>query len=56
LLPIPSKWSIKIGEPIHLPPGVGSKEETLELAEMVRSKLDRTIAELLSARRSVLFG
>jgi len=56
LLPIPSRWTIKVGEPILLPPGVGSKEETLELAEMVRSKLDHTIAELLSARRSVLFG
>ena len=56
LLPVPTKWSIKIAEPMHLPPGAGSKEETLEMAETVRSKLDHMIAELLAARRSVLFG
>jgi hypothetical protein len=56
LLPVPTKWSIKIGEPIVLPPGTGSKEETLEMAETVRSKLDHMIAELLASRRSVLFG
>jgi 1-acyl-sn-glycerol-3-phosphate acyltransferase len=56
LVPVPTKWSIKIGEAMHLPPGTGSKEETLELAETVRSKLDHMIAELLAARRSVLFG
>jgi 1-acyl-sn-glycerol-3-phosphate acyltransferase len=74
LLPVPTKWSIKIGPPILFPPygtegegkgegkgegegeGNGSKEETLEMAEMVRSKLDHMIAELLAARRSVLFG
>ncbi|HEX7501640.1 MAG TPA: lysophospholipid acyltransferase family protein [Polyangia bacterium] len=60
LLPVPTKWSIKIGEPIMFPP-VGTneenkKEENLEMAEMVRSKLDHMIAELLAARRSVLFG
>jgi 1-acyl-sn-glycerol-3-phosphate acyltransferase len=56
LLPVPTKWTIKIGEPMRLPPGAGSREETLEMAETVRSKLDHMIAELLSARRSVLFG
>lgn len=56
LLPVPTKWSIKIGEPIRFPPGPGSKEDTLELAETVRSKLDQMIAELLAGRRSVLFG
>ena len=69
LLPVPTKWSIKIGAPILFPPAgpkqegsqeaskeEGSKEETLEMAEMVRSKLDHMIAELLAARRSVLFG
>jgi 1-acyl-sn-glycerol-3-phosphate acyltransferase len=56
LLPVPSKWSIKIGEPMKLSPGSGSKEETLDMAEAVRDQLDRMIAELLAARRSVLFG
>jgi 1-acyl-sn-glycerol-3-phosphate acyltransferase len=60
LLPVPTKWSIKIGAPIMFPPAERkeetSKEENLEIAEMVRSKLDHMIAELLAARRSVLFG
>lgn len=56
LLPVPSKWSIKIGEPMRFPPGKGTKEETLEMAETVRSKLDHMIAELLASRRSVIFG
>lgn len=56
LLPVPTKWSIKIGEPITFPAGTGSKEENLEMAETVRSRLDAMIAELLAARRSVLFG
>ena len=56
LLPVPTKWSIKVGQPMHFPPGRGTKEETLEMAETVRSELDHMIAELLAARRSVLFG
>ena len=56
LLPVPTKWSIKVGEAMHFPPGAGGKDETLEMAETVRSKLDHMIAELLAARRSVLFG
>lgn len=56
LLPVPTKWSIKIGEPMTFSPGAGSKEETLEMAETVRSRLDQMIAELLAARRSVIFG
>jgi 1-acyl-sn-glycerol-3-phosphate acyltransferase len=56
LLPVPTKWSIKIGAPILLPPAQQAKEETLEMAETVRSEIDHMIAELLSARRSVLFG
>jgi 1-acyl-sn-glycerol-3-phosphate acyltransferase len=56
LLPVPTKWTIQIAEPIRFAPGTGSKEETLELAETVRSKLDHMIAELLATRRSILFG
>jgi 1-acyl-sn-glycerol-3-phosphate acyltransferase len=56
LLPVPTKWTIQIGEPVLFPPGVGSKEEALEMAETVRSKLDHMIAGLLASRRSVLFG
>ena len=58
LLPVPTKWSIQIGAPIMFPAGRRrtSKEENLEMAEAVRSKLDHMIAELLAARRSILFG
>jgi 1-acyl-sn-glycerol-3-phosphate acyltransferase len=56
LLPVPTKWTIQIAEPMHVPPGAGSQEETLEMAEAVRSRLDHMIAELLAARRSVIFG
>ena len=56
LLPVPTKWSIKIGEPMTFPPGAGTKDENLEMAETVRSRLDHMIAELLAARRSVIFG
>jgi 1-acyl-sn-glycerol-3-phosphate acyltransferase len=56
LLPVPTKWSIKIGEPMHFPPSEAPKEDTLEMAEVVRGKLDHMIAELLAARRSVIFG
>jgi 1-acyl-sn-glycerol-3-phosphate acyltransferase len=65
LLPVPSKWTIQIGAPITFPASLESKgneadkadkEETLEMAELVRSKLDHMIAELLASRRSVLFG
>ncbi len=56
LLPVPTKWTIKIGEPLRFPPGPASKEETLEMAESVRSRLDSMIAELLASRRSILFG
>ena len=56
LVPVPTKWTIEIGEPMLLPQGTGSKEETLEMAETVRSKLDHMIAALLASRRSVIFG
>jgi 1-acyl-sn-glycerol-3-phosphate acyltransferase len=52
LLPVPAKWSIKIGEPISPSPA----DETLEVAEQVRSVVDRMIADLLLARRSIILG
>jgi 1-acyl-sn-glycerol-3-phosphate acyltransferase len=56
LLPVPTKWSISVGEPMQIPPSVDPKEDTLEIAEAVRSRLDHMIAELLAARRSIIFG
>lgn len=58
LLPVPSKWTIQIGTPMTFSAGSDdkNKEETLEMAEVVRSRLDQMIAELLASRRSILFG
>jgi 1-acyl-sn-glycerol-3-phosphate acyltransferase len=56
LLPVPTKWSIQIGAPITVPPGADSNEETLEVAETVRRRVDHMIADLLVQRRSIIFG
>jgi 1-acyl-sn-glycerol-3-phosphate acyltransferase len=71
LLPVPTKWSIRVGEPIEVPPrslatGVngqgsvevqgGADDDTLKIAEAVRERMDHMIAELLVRRRSILFG
>lgn len=55
LLPVPTKWSIKVGDPIDVPPAQGNGD-TLEVAETVRRKVDEMIADLLVQRRSVIFG
>ena len=54
LLPVPAKWSIQIGAPIS--PMAQSDDDTLEVAEQVRSVVDRMIADLLLERRSIFFG
>jgi 1-acyl-sn-glycerol-3-phosphate acyltransferase len=54
LLPVPAKWSIQIGEAIS--PMSQPDRDTLEVAEQVRSVVDRMIADLLLERRSVFFG
>jgi 1-acyl-sn-glycerol-3-phosphate acyltransferase len=56
LLPVPTKWSIQIGEPIEVPPVSSEKEDSLVLAEAVRQRVDQMIANLLVRRRSILFG
>ncbi|HEY0710281.1 MAG TPA: lysophospholipid acyltransferase family protein [Polyangia bacterium] len=55
LLPVPTKWSIRIGPPISIPETAG-EQGTLEVAETVRRRVDQMIAELLVQRRSILFG
>jgi 1-acyl-sn-glycerol-3-phosphate acyltransferase len=55
LLPVPTKWTIKVGEPVAVPPP-GSAEDSLEVAETVRRRVDRMIADLLVRRRSIIFG
>jgi 1-acyl-sn-glycerol-3-phosphate acyltransferase len=59
LLPVPTKWTIQLGEPIRVPqvsPGGDQNAATTETAELVRAKIDALITDILSHRRSILFG
>lgn len=61
LLPVPTKWTIRIGAPITVPPsGADSDADQSkiisETAEMVRGRIDVMIADILAHRRSILFG
>jgi 1-acyl-sn-glycerol-3-phosphate acyltransferase len=56
LLPVPTKWSITIGQPIQVPPAEEPGQDTLEIAETVRRRVDQMIADLLIQRRSIIFG
>jgi 1-acyl-sn-glycerol-3-phosphate acyltransferase len=56
LLPVPTKWSIQVGEPIAVPAASENHEDTLAIAEAVRQRMDQMIADLLVRRRSILFG
>ncbi|HEX4404717.1 MAG TPA: lysophospholipid acyltransferase family protein [Polyangia bacterium] len=55
LLPVPTKWTIQIGQPIA-PPAPDDFEGTARVAETVRSTIDLMISDLLAQRRSILFG
>ncbi|HEY2730573.1 MAG TPA: lysophospholipid acyltransferase family protein [Polyangia bacterium] len=55
LLPVPTKWTIQIGEPIA-PPAEDDLQGTTRAAEAVRSAIDLMISDLLAQRRSILFG
>lgn len=61
LLPVPTKWTIQFGAPIS----VGTREPNdesdqgkivSETAELVRGRIDAMIADILTHRRSILFG
>lgn len=56
LLPVPTKWTIQIGTPIAPPVEGGDEPATTRAAEEVRSAIDLMISDLLSQRRSILFG
>jgi 1-acyl-sn-glycerol-3-phosphate acyltransferase len=61
LIPLPSKWTIVFGEPIHFNAKYGPKdaEDQLlvnRLSETVREKIQEMIMEALKHRRSVWFG
>jgi 1-acyl-sn-glycerol-3-phosphate acyltransferase len=55
LLPVPTKWTIQVGEPIS-PPASDDLQGTAKAAEAVRSAIDLMISDLLAQRRSILFG
>lgn len=60
-VPLPTKWSIAIGEPIDLSRdyGPGDAEDRIlvnRLAESVRGSIQQMIDEQLAQRKSVLFG
>jgi 1-acyl-sn-glycerol-3-phosphate acyltransferase len=55
LLPVPTKWTIQIGQPIAAPSG-DDPGGTARAAEEVRSAIDVMISDLLAQRRSILFG
>jgi 1-acyl-sn-glycerol-3-phosphate acyltransferase len=54
LLPVPAKWSIHIGAPIPFETHTG--KEPLEIAKQVKQQIEGMIADLLLARRSIVFG
>jgi 1-acyl-sn-glycerol-3-phosphate acyltransferase len=55
LLPVPTKWTIQIGEPVAAP-APDDDADTTRVAEAVRTSIDGMIADLLAQRRSILFG
>ncbi len=58
LLPVPTKWTIQIGEPIFVPQVSDESKATViaETAERVRTRIDALITDILAHRRSILFG
>jgi 1-acyl-sn-glycerol-3-phosphate acyltransferase len=61
LLPVPTKWTIQIGPPIQTSSrdtdaGADPGKIVSETAELVRGRIDAMIADILTHRRSILFG
>jgi 1-acyl-sn-glycerol-3-phosphate acyltransferase len=61
LLPLPTKWSIRFGKPLDIASqyGVAAGDDRIlvnKLAETVRSSIQEMIDEVLSQRKSILFG
>ena len=58
LLPVPTKWTIRFGEPIRGRRSTAAAEAdvTATTAEQVRHTIDAMIADLLAQRRSIIFG
>ncbi len=60
-LPLPSKWTIRFGEPMDLVGrhGVEAHQDRIlvnKLTEQVRSTIQSMVDDTLSARRSIIFG
>ena len=58
LLPVPTKWTIQFGEPIVVASNSEGDAAAIiaDTAERVRGRIDALIADILSHRRSIIFG
>ena len=60
LVPLPSKWRIAFGEPIHTADyAAGDAEDpmvTFELTDQVRETIQQTLYRLLAGRRNIFLG
>lgn len=61
LMPLPVKWTIRFGDPIDIPGDHGPEAASdrllvNELAEGVRSGIQGMVDDILSQRKSILFG
>ena len=56
LLPLPTKWTIQFGAPIHVPTEGDVPTVIADTAEIVRGRIDGMISALLTHRRSIFFG
>ena len=59
-MPLPSKWRIAFGEPIHTADyAAGDAEDpmvTFELTDQVRETIQQTLYRLLAGRRNIFLG
>jgi 1-acyl-sn-glycerol-3-phosphate acyltransferase len=60
LVPLPSKWRIAFGEPIHTTDYAASDADdpmvTFELTDQVRETIQQTLYRLLAGRRNIFLG
>jgi 1-acyl-sn-glycerol-3-phosphate acyltransferase len=59
LIPLPSKWFIAFGKPIHVadhgPDGADNPRLVLELSEEIRQWIQKTVYQLLPRRQTIFF-
>jgi 1-acyl-sn-glycerol-3-phosphate acyltransferase len=60
LVPLPSKWLIRFGEPIHFervdPEAPDAQTRTMDMVEQVRESIQQMIDELVEERKHPFFG